>query len=512
MSVNCVVSRSGRLCDQTGKIYLETPLAWNNALAHAMRYTALDDAWAAADLTGIGVTGSFLRADGETVEPINGTVTGNVAEVILPPPCYVIPGHFKFTMHLTDQSGATRSVMWVEGTVERNTSTAQLDPGTPITNISQAIGQANAAASAANSAAAAAQEVVDNIEGDVSAIADDVTGLKDFSTRFLGAADKTITANGLTIKNVGRQYTVNGTATEKVLTDIDILAGTIWDDAGTEVIHLKKGHTYHLGMYVSAWPTYTSSGGEFVKYYNAFTLRMVLAGGNTSYATVCPGKGMMGFDGTVSQYYCDADKDVRLRLVIDAGYIRITEDIQLQFNSIKLLIGLADVTSMETIFKLGGGQVPPVTNPEFNGLSLSSNSSINFLGNGAAINEWIAERLYKLVIYGENTLSLGDAHMNEAALANLLSLPKIQYGTGTTDSSTGILDVEFDTPFSETPVVILTPRSGTNSNVANTARLVSVTASGFRCIGVSVSTTSSSQTVTIRPDANRDIRWLAIGT
>lgn len=158
MNVNCVVSRSGRLCDQTGKIYLETPLAWNNALAHAMRYTALDDAWAAADLTGIGVTGSFLRADGETVEPINGTVTGNVAEVILPPPCYVIPGHFKFTMHLTDQSGATRSVMWVEGTVERNTSTAQLDPGTPIPNISQAIGQANAAASAASAAATSAND------------------------------------------------------------------------------------------------------------------------------------------------------------------------------------------------------------------------------------------------------------------------------------------------------------------------------------------------------------------
>lgn len=153
MNVNCVVSRSGRLCDQTGKIYLETPLAWNNAMAHAMRYTALDDAWAAADLTGIGVTGSFLRADGETVEPINGTVTGNVAEVILPPACYIVPGHFKFTMHLTDQSGATRSVMWVEGTVERNTSTAQLDPGTPIPNISQAIGQANAAANAATSAA-----------------------------------------------------------------------------------------------------------------------------------------------------------------------------------------------------------------------------------------------------------------------------------------------------------------------------------------------------------------------
>lgn len=217
MNVNCVVSRSGRLCDQTGKIYLETPLAWNNALAHAMRYTALDDAWAAADLTGIGVTGSFLRADGETVEPINGTVTGNVAEVILPPACYIVPGHFKFTMHLTDQSGATRSVMWVEGTVERNTSTAQLDPGTPISNISQAIGQANAAANAATSAASDANAAA----GAANTAAGTANTAADNATSATGAANTAANAANNAATNANSAASRANTVAASVETDIN---------------------------------------------------------------------------------------------------------------------------------------------------------------------------------------------------------------------------------------------------------------------------------------------------
>ena len=411
MNVNCVVSRSGRLCDQTGKIYLETPLAWNNALAHAMRYTALDDAWAAADLTGIGVTGSFLRADGETVEPINGTVTGNVAEVILPPPCYVIPGHFKFTMHLTDQSGATRSVMWVEGTVERNTSTAQLDPGTPIPNISQAIGQANAAASAATSAASdanAAASAANNAAAAAQAVAD-------------GIADE--------------------------VSDIDNKR-QIYERDAVGILNLADGLTWYENRAID-------QNGEYVDSSNfraSDQIAVPEAAYRIKYANV---------DGlTIGFAKYDADDN---------------------FVAVRLLTSTEQGIATWAI----------------------DTSDCSY------IRVYIHKQMHVLsILPNVGTLN---AKVSDLAAA-VAGLPKIQYGKGTTASSTGILDVDFDTPFSEAPVVILTPRSGTNTDVANTARLVSVTASGFRCIAVSVYKPSGSQTVTTRPDPNRDIHWVAIGT
>lgn len=186
INVNCIVNCNIKLSEPTKKIFLSTPLAYNNMLAHAMRVTVYNDDGTAADLTGVGVTGVFLRADNKTVNPINGTTVEsasgvrNIAEIILPASCYIVPGRFTFTMNLT-ANGSTRTALWVEGHVERNTSEEIIDPGTPVGNIEQAIGNANSAASAANAAAsdanaaaetatqaaAAAQEVADNVEGEV---------------------------------------------------------------------------------------------------------------------------------------------------------------------------------------------------------------------------------------------------------------------------------------------------------------------------------------------------------
>lgn len=160
MEVYCIVSRKIRLSDPTPKVQLPQPLAYNNTLAHAMRVEVVNDDGTAPDLQaeGIGVTASFLKADNVTVEPINGTTSGNIAEVILPASCYVTPGRYKFTLNLGKTGGYTRTALWVEGIVERNTTSAVVDPGSPVSNISQAISQANAAASSATSAASAANE------------------------------------------------------------------------------------------------------------------------------------------------------------------------------------------------------------------------------------------------------------------------------------------------------------------------------------------------------------------
>lgn len=155
--INCIINQTVLMSEPTKKIHLREPLAYNNANAHAMRVTVFNDDGNEMDLTGVGVTGSMKRCDNYTVEPINGTVSGNVAEVLLPASCYVVPGRFTFTMNLTG-NGTTRTVLWVEGMVERNTTDSIVDPGTPVSNIDQAIGRANSAASAAETAAASATE------------------------------------------------------------------------------------------------------------------------------------------------------------------------------------------------------------------------------------------------------------------------------------------------------------------------------------------------------------------
>lgn len=180
IKVNCIVNCNIKLSEPTKEIFLSTPLAYNNTLAHAMRVTVYNDDGTEADLTGVGVTGVFLRADDNAVDPINGDIVesasgvNNIAEIILPASCYIVPGRFTFSMNLTADN-ATRTALWVEGHVKRNTSGTIIDPGTPVGNIEQAIGNANSAASAANAAAetatqaaAAAQDVADNVEGEVS--------------------------------------------------------------------------------------------------------------------------------------------------------------------------------------------------------------------------------------------------------------------------------------------------------------------------------------------------------
>lgn len=160
--VYCIVNRTIQLSERTPKTQLQEPLAYDNAMAHAMRVTVVNEE-GPEDLSGVGVVGSLMKADGNTVTPINGTTDGNVAEVILPASCYVTPGRFKFTMNLS-KDGSTRTVLWVEGHVEKNIGGTIIDPGTPVGNISTAIANANAAAEAASDAAERADAIAGQLE------------------------------------------------------------------------------------------------------------------------------------------------------------------------------------------------------------------------------------------------------------------------------------------------------------------------------------------------------------
>ena len=150
-TVHCVVERAAKLSEPTRKKLLYEPLAYDNAYAHSMRYRAYNDDGTEADLTGYSVVGAFTPSGRNTIKPLlNGTVTGNVAELILPSACYKHPGRFKFTMNL-NKGSVSRSVLWVEGMVERN-QTDTIEAPTEILDVSQVIADAQTAAAEANAA------------------------------------------------------------------------------------------------------------------------------------------------------------------------------------------------------------------------------------------------------------------------------------------------------------------------------------------------------------------------
>lgn len=223
MEVYCIVSDRKKLSEPTKKKTLQEPLAYNNAFAHCMRLTVLNDDGTDANLSGIGVTASMLRADGTTDYPIYGTVSGNVAEVVLPKSCYAVPGRFEFSMNLgtskdeptegiaafdpeedyavgakvvrnnavyvfvqAHTAGAwsdsdvqrsiitsSRTALWIEGHVQRNTSDTIVDPGTPVGNIDTAIQNATSAAAQAMAAAQAANEAYEEADGFTDSVAPD---------------------------------------------------------------------------------------------------------------------------------------------------------------------------------------------------------------------------------------------------------------------------------------------------------------------------------------------------
>ena len=250
INVNCIVNCNIKLSEPTKEIFLSAPLAYNNTLAHAMRVTVYNDDGTEADLTGVGVTGVFLRADNNAVDPINGDIVEgasgvkNIAEIILPASCYIIPGRYTFTMNLT-ANGSTRTALWVEGHVKRNTSGTIIDPGTPVGNIEQAIGNANAAASAANAAAetatqaaAAAQEVADNVEGEVSDLKSANNNLELLAGEYVGAL------------NISSRYTyldLPGTIAsgDKIVFQVESFTGTAAD---VEEVYIMDGSTRINGL------------------------------------------------------------------------------------------------------------------------------------------------------------------------------------------------------------------------------------------------------------------------
>ena len=84
-------------------------------------------------LSGGACVGFFIRAD-DTTLVINGTVSENVAYVVLPEAAYVKEGQFTLTIKISG-TGFADSMRIVDGTVIRTSTNALVDPGSVVPSL-----------------------------------------------------------------------------------------------------------------------------------------------------------------------------------------------------------------------------------------------------------------------------------------------------------------------------------------------------------------------------------------
>lgn len=123
------------------------------------------DNGAPVDLTGVAVSGMFIRQSGLEV-PLTGGVSGNVITVVLNDHCYVESGHYEAFVRVKLGS-ALRTLLLIGGEVYKDGDGAVVDVEDVIPSIDdllamldemrQATEEANTAADAANNSAADAQ-------------------------------------------------------------------------------------------------------------------------------------------------------------------------------------------------------------------------------------------------------------------------------------------------------------------------------------------------------------------
>ena len=85
------------------------------------------------DLTGVSVSGFFIRANG-TTESLSGSRSGSKCWVDLPAACYAVEGNFTLGIKLT-HSGTTVTARIVDGTIVNTSLGSIYDPGSIIPDL-----------------------------------------------------------------------------------------------------------------------------------------------------------------------------------------------------------------------------------------------------------------------------------------------------------------------------------------------------------------------------------------
>jgi hypothetical protein len=126
--------------------------------AHTWRVTVLDG-MAAANLDGYSAQCSYIRPDGGTIY-IDGSISGNVAEIVFPAACYAYVGTGSAILRLINNAAGVNVV--IDGlmfTIGESETDVVIDPGNVVPSLSDLLAQMDAmeaATSEANDAAALA--------------------------------------------------------------------------------------------------------------------------------------------------------------------------------------------------------------------------------------------------------------------------------------------------------------------------------------------------------------------
>ena len=85
------------------------------------------------DLTGVSVSGYFVRANGTSVA-LSGSRSGNTCWVTLPEACYAVEGNFELSIKLS-VGGVTVTARIVDGTIVNTALGDLVDPGSVIPDL-----------------------------------------------------------------------------------------------------------------------------------------------------------------------------------------------------------------------------------------------------------------------------------------------------------------------------------------------------------------------------------------
>lgn len=183
--IHTVIRRSMRLSDPTLEIDLRTPLCFSDKAAHAFIIPLLNDDNTAASLTGLSVSGIFVRADNNDVS-LTGSVSGNETTVVLSTGCYQHTGRFVLTIKLSQGTSIIRTLAIVRGRTMADTGDTHLDPEHVMPSLPELIAQADASIAAmqaqASTSIAAVEakgaETLASIPSDYTSLSNEVVNTK----------------------------------------------------------------------------------------------------------------------------------------------------------------------------------------------------------------------------------------------------------------------------------------------------------------------------------------------
>jgi|GEM_PF-2642029 len=216
----------------------DAPRVWPNVLMmHADDMAHKWQVWVAdgrtpVDMTGWLVTGYFVRADGYTV-PVGGTVSGNVATVVLPQACYAVEGELTGILRAA-KDGVVITLSALIFRVRKDLSDSYIDPDHKIPTLDELL----AKIADMEAATLAGIEAADNAN---TAAQDAITATQDA----LGAAqDATDAAQGATLAAQAAQSVANQWGT------VDVEAVTLPPEMPAEgsITQSETSTTIHLGI------------------------------------------------------------------------------------------------------------------------------------------------------------------------------------------------------------------------------------------------------------------------